>query len=114
MTGMLESFNSPSICAFDLDDTLVNSPLDRKRMSREIETLVRKRIGLPEKKEDRWSRPEILSDVRSAAPALEAELLKILRDIERQAMLEAVLIPNAKEAVEELRHRGLQIGVMHK
>jgi len=52
--------------------------------------------------------------VRSAAPALEAELLKILRDIERQAMLKAVLIPNAKEAVEELRHRGLQIGVMHK
>jgi hypothetical protein len=52
---------SPPVCVFDLDHTLVSSPLDMKAVGREMEAFVRERgLSLP-RRELRWSRPELFA-----------------------------------------------------
>ena len=94
------------VCVFDLDHTLVNSPLDLKAVGREMEALIRARgVPLPVR-ELRWSGPELLAVVRREAPLLEAELMTIPVTHERQAMVAAVLIPHAVEAVAAMKALG--------
>ena len=53
-----------AVCVFDLDHTLVSSPLDMKAVGREMEAFVRGR-GLPlPRRELRWSGPELFAFVR--------------------------------------------------
>ena len=64
---------SPPVCVFDLDHTLVSSPLDLKAVGREMEAFVRER-GLPlPRRELRWSGTELFAFVRAEAPALFAD-----------------------------------------
>jgi len=96
----------PPVCVFDLDHTLVSSPLDLKAVGREMEVFVRERgIALPVR-ELRWSGAEIFGHVRAHAPHLEAEILAIPQAHERRAMEQAVLEPHAAEALEALRQLG--------
>ena len=102
---------SPPVCVFDLDHTLVSSPLDLKVVGREMEAFVRER-GLPlPQRELRWSGPELFAFVRSEAPALEGEILKIPRRHERRAMEQAVLEPFAEEALTALRQLGFATAI---
>jgi phosphoglycolate phosphatase len=95
-----------AVCVFDLDHTLVNSPLDLRAVGREMEALVRGRgVALPER-ELRWSAPELLAVVRREAAHLEAEVLAIPIAHERRAMAEATLEPFALEAVAGVRALG--------
>ena len=97
---------TPPVCVFDLDHTLVDSPLDLKAVGREMEALIRARgVPLPTR-ELRWSGPELLAVVRREAPLLEAELMTIPVTHERQAMVAAVLIPHAVEAVTAMKALG--------
>jgi phosphoglycolate phosphatase-like HAD superfamily hydrolase len=60
----------PAVCVFDLDHTLVDSPLDLRAVGREMEAFVRaRRIALPER-ELRWSGAELLAVVRREASHL--------------------------------------------
>jgi phosphoglycolate phosphatase len=94
------------VCVFDLDHTLVDSPLDLKAVGREMEALIRAR-GVPLlTRELRWSGPELLAVVRREAPLLEAELMTIPVTHERRAMEAAVLIPHAVEAVAAMKVLG--------
>ena len=87
------------VCVFDLDHTLVNSPLDLRAVGREMEHLIRARgVALPTR-ELRWSGAELLAVVRREAPQLEAEVLAIPVAHERRAMELAELVPHAMEAV---------------
>jgi phosphoglycolate phosphatase len=96
----------PAVCIFDLDHTLVSSPLDLKAVGREMETFVRERgLTLPAR-DLRWSGAEIFGHVRTHAPHLEAEILAIPQAHERRAMEQAVLEPFAAEALEALRQLG--------
>ena len=53
-----------TVCVFDLDHTLVNSPLDLRAVGREMEAFVRAR-GIPlAERALRWSAPELLAVVR--------------------------------------------------
>jgi hypothetical protein len=62
---------------FDLDHTLVNSPLDLKAVGRDMEAFVRTRgVRVPERAL-RWSGAELFDLVRREAAHLEAELLAI-------------------------------------
>jgi phosphoglycolate phosphatase len=96
---------------FDLDHTLVNSPLDLKAVGREMEAFVRERgLTLP-RRELRWSGAEIFSHVRTHAPHLEIEILAIPQAHERRAMEHAVLEPFAEEALEALRQLGFATAI---
>jgi phosphoglycolate phosphatase len=96
---------------FDLDHTLVSSPLDMVRVGREMEALIRERgVPIPER-EQRWSGPELLGLVRREAGHLEAEVLAIPEAHERRAMMLATLEPHALEALAALRQLGLATAV---
>ena len=102
---------APPVCVFDLDHTLVNSPLDLKAVGREMEAFVRGRgVGLPAR-ELRWSGAEILAHVRQHAPHLEVEIIAIPQTHERRAMEQAVLEPFAVEALEALRQLGFATAI---
>lgn len=99
------------VCVFDLDHTLVNSPLDLRAVGREMEHLIRARgVALPTR-ELRWSGAELLAVVRREAPLLEAEVLAIPVAHERRAMTMAELVPHAVEAVRALKELGYAIAV---
>lgn len=101
----------PPVCVFDLDHTLVSSPLDLRAVSREMEALVRTRgVALPAR-EFPWSGPELLALVRREAPALEADVLAIPVAHERRAMEAASLEPFAIEAVTALKRVGFATAV---
>lgn len=102
---------SPAVCVFDLDHTLVSSPLDMVQVGREMEALIRGRgMAVPER-ELRWSGPELLGLVRREAAHLEAEVLAIPEAHERRAMMLATLEPHAVETLAALRELGLATAV---
>jgi HAD superfamily hydrolase (TIGR01549 family) len=101
----------PEVCVFDLDHTLVASPLDLRAVARELEAFIRERaLPLPVR-ERRWSGPEMIAWLRREAPDLEAEALAIPIAHERRAMRQATLEPFAVECVSEMQRRGLGTAV---
>jgi len=103
--------SAPPVCVFDLDHTLVNSPLDLKAVGREMEAFMRERgLALPQR-ELRWSGAEIFGHVRVHAPHLEAEILAIPQAHERRAMEQAALEPFAAEALDALRQLGFATAI---
>lgn len=103
--------DAPPVCVFDLDHTLVASPLDLRAVGREMEAFCRARGVRVPPRELRWSGAELLDLVRQEAPELEAELLAIPVAHERRAMAAAVLEPHALEAVRALRTLGVATAV---
>jgi beta-phosphoglucomutase-like phosphatase (HAD superfamily) len=102
---------TPEVCVFDLDHTLVASPLDLRAVASELETFIRGR-GLPlPMREQRWSGTEMIAWIRREAPHLEGEAFAIPVAHERRAMLEAAPEPFAVECVSEMRRRGLGTAV---
>ncbi len=100
-----------AVCVFDLDHTLVDSPLDLHAVGREMEAFVRARgIALPER-ELRWSGPELLAIVRREAAHLEAEIIAIPVAHERRAMEQAALVPFAREAIIAMKELGFATAI---
>ena len=100
-----------AVCVFDLDHTLVDSPLDLRAVGREMEAFVRARgIPLPER-ELRWSGAELLAVVRREAAHLEAEIIAIPVAHERRAMADAALVPFAREAVAAMKALGFATAI---
>ncbi|HMB87973.1 MAG TPA: HAD family hydrolase [Methylomirabilota bacterium] len=101
----------PAVCVFDLDHTLVDSPLDLKAVGREMEAFLRARnVAVPER-ELRWSGAELFDLVRREALHLEDELLTIPVAHERRAMAQATLIPFAREAVSAMKQLGFATAI---
>ena len=101
----------PDVSVFDLDHTLVSSPLDMRAVGREMEAFVHARgIPLPER-ELRWSAPELLALVRREAADLEAEITRIPVAHERRAMEQATLEPYAREALAAMKQLGFATAV---
>jgi phosphoglycolate phosphatase len=99
--------HDPFVCVFDLDHTLVNSPLDLRAVAREMETFVRGRgVALPPR-EHRWSAPELFDLVRREAAHLSDEVIAIPVAHERRAMEQATLEPFAVETLAGLRKLGI-------
>ncbi len=105
------AMTTPAICVFDLDHTLVDSPLDLRAVGREMEAFVRDRgIALPAR-ELRWSGPELLAVVRREATHLESEIIAIPIAHERRAMEQASLEPFAREALIAMRQLGFATAI---
>jgi phosphoglycolate phosphatase len=103
--------DGPTICVFDLDHTLVSSPLDLRLIAQEMEAFLRSRgLTLPAR-EPRWSGAEMFDFVRREAPHLTDETLAIPVAHERRAMEAAALEPGAAETLGALRQLGLTLAV---
>ena len=99
------------MCVFDLDHTLVSSPLDLRAVAREMEAFLRGRgVALPPR-EPRWSGAEMFDFVRREAPHLADETLAIPVAHERRAMQAAALEAGAAETLAALRELGLTLAV---
>jgi phosphoglycolate phosphatase len=101
----------PDVSVFDLDRTLVSSPLDMPAVGREMEAFLRARgIRVPER-ELRWSAAELLALVRREAAHLEAEIIGIPVAHERRAMEQATVEPDAREALAAMKQLGFATAV---
>lgn len=103
--------DAPFVCIFDLDDTLVRSPLDLRAMARDIEAEAR-RLGLPvPTRERRWSVVELIEVARAHAPETEPVLMEIAIRHEHDAMHQAQLEDGALAAVRAVRAAGYRTAV---
>ena len=101
----------PAVCVFDLDHTLVSSPLDLRAVARDMEAFVRDRgVALPPR-EHRWSAPELFDLVRREAAHLAGEVLAIPVAHERRAMEQATLEPFAAETLAALKQLGFALAI---
>lgn len=98
----------PRVLAFDLDHTLVSSPLDLRAMAQDLLVFLRDRgVELPVR-EPRWSAPELARFVRERAPSLEGEFWEIALAHEQRALQEAELEPGALDALRAARAFGFR------
>jgi phosphoglycolate phosphatase-like HAD superfamily hydrolase len=100
-----------AVCVFDLDHTLVNSPLDLSQVAREMEAFARRSGLLLPERELPWYGAEVLELIRGQAPQLERELMAVPVAFERNAMQEATLEPSVRELLVQLRMRGYATAV---
>jgi phosphoglycolate phosphatase len=99
------------LCAFDLDHTLVRSPLDLKAVRAELRTLaVREGLGLPETAAG-WTVAETITAIAARVPALEAACWALVLAAETAALDGACREPGAGEAVEGLAAAGVPLAV---
>jgi phosphoglycolate phosphatase len=100
--------NTVALCVFDLDHTLVHTPLDLVAMAVDMRRALEARCGpLPSGKE-RWRVGELVAHCRQIAPTLEAELWRLALEREHRAMAEATLEPGALAAVAGTRAAGFR------
>jgi phosphoglycolate phosphatase len=94
------------LCVFDLDHTLIRSPLDLAAMALDMRGHLEHHCGPLPTKPDRYRVGELLHWCRANAPVHETPLLEIALDHERRAVVNAALEPGAREAVEGARAAG--------
>jgi phosphoglycolate phosphatase len=94
------------VCAFDLDHTLVRSPLDLAAMALDMRACVEGHCGPLPVRAERYRVGELITHCQTAAPELEAALWAIALDHEWRAIRDAVLEPGAREALAGARAAG--------
>jgi phosphoglycolate phosphatase len=99
------------LCVFDLDHTLVNSPLDLAAMARDIRTLFERACGLLPAREDRYRVGELIDRCRASSADLEAQAWTIALDHERRAVDQAWLEPGALDALLGARAAGCAVAL---
>ena len=99
------------LCVFDLDHTLVNTPLDLAAMALDMRALLERRCGPLPPRPDRYRVGELLVWCQAHAPDVAKPLWEIALDHERRAMDVASLEPGAREAVEGARAAGFVTAV---
>jgi phosphoglycolate phosphatase len=99
------------ICAFDLDHTLVNSPLDLAAMALDMRRLVERANGPLPDRPDRYRVGELIEHCRTHVPAFEPELWACALDHERRAVTQASLEPGALEALRGARAVGYKVAL---
>jgi phosphoglycolate phosphatase len=100
-----------ALCVFDLDHTLIQTPLDLAAMAVDMRKLIEVECGpLPARKE-RYRVGELIAHCQTNVPALEAALWEVALDHERRAMEVAALEPGALAAVAGARRRGFATAI---
>lgn len=99
------------LCVFDLDHTLVRSPLDLAAMALDMRALLETRHRALPTRGERYRVGELIAHCRQEVPALEAALWTIALDHERRALAEATLEPGASDAVAGARAAGWSIAL---
>jgi phosphoglycolate phosphatase len=99
------------LCVFDLDHTLVNSPLDLAAMALDIRKLLEGACGPLPPREDRYRVGELVDRCRAESADLETAAWTIALDHERRAVDAAWLEPGALEAVLGARAVGCSVAL---
>ena len=99
------------LCVFDLDHTLVNSPLDLAAMARDIRAMFERACGPLPAREDRYRVGELIDHCRAASADLEAQAWTIALDHERRAVEHAWLEPGALDALIGARASGCGVAL---
>jgi len=94
------------LCVFDLDHTLIRSPLDLAAMALDMRALLETRHRPLPPRQERYRVGELITYCRVQAPTLEEALWGVALDHERQALSGAALEPGAAEAVIGARASG--------
>ena len=99
------------MCVFDLDHTLVHTPLDLAAMALDMRALLETRCGPLPARPDRYRVGELIHWCQAHAPDVEKPLWEIALDHERRAMAIASLMPGARGAIEGARAAGFATAV---
>jgi phosphoglycolate phosphatase len=94
------------LCVFDLDHTLVNSPLDLAAMALDMRALIERHCGPLPARAERYRVGELIRHCATSAPAMSAPVWEIALDHERRAVESAWLEPGALEALTGARAEG--------
>jgi len=99
------------LCVFDLDHTLVRSPLDLAAVKADLRALaVRSGCPLPEAAL-RWTVEQTIGGIADRSPGLRTACWDLVLDHERRALAAAECEPGAPEALEALRAAGIPLAV---
>jgi len=99
------------LCVFDLDHTIVNSPLDLAAMALEIRAMYERSCGPLPAREDRYRVGELIDRCRTSSQDLETAAWAIALDHERRAVVDAWLEPGAMEAITGARAAGCDVAL---
>jgi phosphoglycolate phosphatase len=99
------------LCVFDLDHTLVNTPLDLAAMALDMRAHLERHCGPLPARPERYRVGELLAWCQANAPDVQAPLWDIALDHERRAMDSASLEAGAREAMEGARAAGFATAV---
>lgn len=94
------------VCAFDLDHTLVRTPLDLAAMALDMRAHLEREGACLPAREERYRVGELLRFCQREMPAHEAALWTLALDRETRAMEEATLESGALEALTGARRLG--------
>ena len=94
------------LCVFDLDHTLVSSPLDLVAMALEMRAYIEGCRGPLPAREERYRVGELVRWCRDHAPEISTPVWDIALDHERRAVASAWLEPGAREALAGARAAG--------
>jgi phosphoglycolate phosphatase len=94
------------LCVFDLDHTLVNSPLDLAAMALDMRALIEHHCGPLPARPERYRVGELIRHCASTAPEMSAPVWAIALEHERRAVEQAWLEPGAMEALTGARAAG--------
>jgi phosphoglycolate phosphatase len=97
---------SVALCVFDLDHTLIQTPLDLAAMAADMRALIEAATGPLPYKRERYRVGELIAYCRTQAPTLEAAAWDLALHHERRAMREATLEAGALEALAGARRAG--------
>jgi phosphoglycolate phosphatase-like HAD superfamily hydrolase len=97
---------SVALCVFDLDHTLIQTPLDLAAMAVDMRALIEAAIGPLPARHERYRVGELIAYCRSQAPALESAAWDLALDHERRAMEVATLESGALAALGGARRAG--------
>jgi FMN phosphatase YigB (HAD superfamily) len=103
--------SSVRLCVFDLDHTLVRSPLDLAAMALDIRALIEQRCGPLPARPERYRVGELIAWCQANAPEVEPPVWGVALDHERRALEAATLEPGALEAVVGARRAGFATAV---
>jgi phosphoglycolate phosphatase len=99
------------LCVFDLDHTLVNSPLDLAAMALDIRGMLERSCGPLPARADRYRVGELIDRCRAESADLEQAAWTIALDHERRAVDGAWLEPGALEAILGARAAGYGVAL---
>ena len=95
-----------ALCVFDLDHTLIQTPLNLAAMAVDMRQLIERTHGPLPVRQERYRVGELIAHCQTQAPALEAAVWEVALDHERRAMEVAALEPGALAAVVGARRAG--------
>jgi len=99
MVARLWYGSSVRVCVFDLDNTLIRSPLDLAAMAADMRALLESACGLLPPRPERYRVGELVAWCRERAPDLEPRIWEVALAHERRALGDAALEPGAREAI---------------